>query len=302
MIDQTTLFGGQTRRAGRPMRDGITRRIGGVVAVALAAAGLSVVVTATPAQALDNGLAKTPPMGFNDWNSFGCNVDEQLIKQTADLFVSSGLKAAGYQYVNIDDCWLQSSRDASGNLQPDYTKFPDGISGTAEQYKALLKDYQLASSGGALSDEERMKFVGRVFKLRNEFALRFLELAEHLVERFRQDPDFLAAFHRRPDREVRYSEVVGAEAEEHLIPEAEDSHPDPETRCIAADLTEKAFRGCAPVMANIFVLNKAEGWTNRELAKFYGTSAQTVKSRVFRTRIRLRQQIAALTPARESAC
>jgi len=48
------------------------------------------VVTATPAQALDNGLAKTPPMGFNDWNSFGCNVDEQLIKQTADLFVSSG--------------------------------------------------------------------------------------------------------------------------------------------------------------------------------------------------------------------
>jgi len=112
----------------------------------------------------------------------------------------------------------------------------------------------------------------------------------------------LMQLRRRPDREVRYSEVVGAEAEEHLIPEAEDSHPDPETRCIAADLTEKAFRGCAPVMANIFVLNKAEGWTNRELAKFYGTSAQTVKSRVFRTRIRLRQQIAALTPARESAC
>jgi len=114
------------------MRDGITRRIGGVVAVALAAAGLSVVVTATPAQALDNGLAKTPPMGFNDWNSFGCNVDEQLIKQTADLFVSTGLKAAGYQYVNIDDCWLTHSRDADGKLVPDPVKFPDGIKGTAD--------------------------------------------------------------------------------------------------------------------------------------------------------------------------
>lgn len=112
----------------------------------------------------------------------------------------------------------------------------------------------------------------------------------------------LMQLRRRTDREVRYSEVAGAEAEEHLIPEAEDSRPDPETRCIAADLAEKAFRGCAPVMANIFVLNKAEGWTNRELARVYGTSAQTVKSRVFRTRIRLRQQIAALTPARESAC
>ena len=114
------------------MRDGIRRRIGGVVVVALAAAGLSVVVTATPAQALDNGLAKAPPMGFNDWNSFGCNVDEQLIKQTADFFVSSGLKAAGYQYVNIDDCWLTHARDADGKLVPDPVKFPDGIKGTAD--------------------------------------------------------------------------------------------------------------------------------------------------------------------------
>jgi alpha-galactosidase len=86
---------------------------------------------ATPAQALSNGLALTPPMGWNDWNAYGCNVSETLVKQTADKIVSSGLAAAGYQYVNIDDCWMQHSRDASGNLQPDFTKFPDGISGTA---------------------------------------------------------------------------------------------------------------------------------------------------------------------------
>src|SRR6266699_3926847 len=75
---------------------------------------LLVLRAAPPAQALDNGLARTPPMGWNDWNAFGCNVDEQLIKQTADYFVSSGLKDAGYTYVNIDDCWLTHSRDAAG--------------------------------------------------------------------------------------------------------------------------------------------------------------------------------------------
>ena len=78
------------------------------------------------------GLAKTPPMGFNDWNAFGCNVSEQLIEQTADYFVSSGLKAAGYTYVNIDDCWLEKSRSADGHLVPDPVKFPDGIKGTAD--------------------------------------------------------------------------------------------------------------------------------------------------------------------------
>jgi alpha-galactosidase len=87
--------------------------------------------TAGPAAALANGLALTPPMGWNDWNAYGCNVSETLVKQTADKIVSSGLAAAGYQYVNIDDCWMQSSRDSTGNLQPDFTKFPDGISGTA---------------------------------------------------------------------------------------------------------------------------------------------------------------------------
>jgi alpha-galactosidase len=86
-----------------------------------------------PAYALDNGLATTPPMGFNDWNAFQCNVSEQLIKDTADLFVSSGLKAAGYQYVNIDDCWMTHDRDPqTGRLIPDPAKFPDGIKGTAD--------------------------------------------------------------------------------------------------------------------------------------------------------------------------
>ncbi|WP_329129157.1 NPCBM/NEW2 domain-containing protein [Streptomyces sp. NBC_01476] len=102
---------------------------GGLGAVAVTA---GVVATATPAAALDNGLATTPPMGFNDWNAFGCDVSEQLIEQTADYFVTSGLKAAGYTYVNIDDCWMTHTRDAQGRLVPDPVKFPDGIKGTAD--------------------------------------------------------------------------------------------------------------------------------------------------------------------------
>lgn len=62
--------------------------------VIAAAAPAAALVTAVPAQALSNGLATTPPMGWNDWNSFGCNVSEQLVEQTADIMVSSGMKAA----------------------------------------------------------------------------------------------------------------------------------------------------------------------------------------------------------------
>ncbi len=71
-------------------------------------------------------LGATPPMGWNSWNTFGCNPSESLIKGTADAMVSSGMAAVGYQYVNIDDCWM-SGRDASGNLQWDTSKFPSGI-------------------------------------------------------------------------------------------------------------------------------------------------------------------------------
>ncbi|WP_440902264.1 ricin-type beta-trefoil lectin domain protein [Actinosynnema sp.] len=81
---------------------------------------------------LDDGASRVPPMGFNNWNSFGCDVTEELIMATADVFVTSGLKDAGYQYVNIDDCWSTRERDADGNLVPDPVKFPKGIKHVAD--------------------------------------------------------------------------------------------------------------------------------------------------------------------------
>src|SRR4051812_16523500 len=77
------------------------------------------------ARARDNGVARTPPMGWNSWNRFGCNVSEQLIQNTADALVASGMRDAGYQYVVIDDCW-QIGRDAQGTIVADPQRFPSG--------------------------------------------------------------------------------------------------------------------------------------------------------------------------------
>lgn len=73
------------------------------------------------------GLAKTPPMGWNSWNTFETSIDEDLVKQTADIMVSSGLAAAGYNYIVLDDGWMAKERDNNGNLVPDAVKFPSGM-------------------------------------------------------------------------------------------------------------------------------------------------------------------------------
>src|ERR1017187_10120719 len=76
--------------------------------------------------AVSKGLTLTPPMGWNTWNKFGCNVSDELGRGMADAMVKSGMKDAGYQYVVIDDCW-QVSRDASANIVADPQRFPNGM-------------------------------------------------------------------------------------------------------------------------------------------------------------------------------
>jgi alpha-galactosidase len=78
-----------------------------------------------------NGLALTPPMGWNSWNHFACNVSASLIEREADAMVASGMKAAGYRYIIIDDCW-QVGRDANGNIVADPQRFPQGIKALAD--------------------------------------------------------------------------------------------------------------------------------------------------------------------------
>lgn len=76
-------------------------------------------------------LAKTPPMGWNSWNTFACDINEQLIRETADAMVASGMKDAGYIYVNIDDCW-HGSRDSLGFIHEDLARFPSGMKALAD--------------------------------------------------------------------------------------------------------------------------------------------------------------------------
>jgi alpha-galactosidase len=71
-----------------------------------------------------NGLAKTPPMGWNSWNKFQGQVTDAMVREMADAIVKSGMKDAGYIYVNIDDTWEAAHRDAQGNITTN-NKFPD---------------------------------------------------------------------------------------------------------------------------------------------------------------------------------
>ncbi|SFR92828.1 alpha-galactosidase [Halomicrobium zhouii] len=80
----------------------------------------------------DQGLSQTPPMGWNSWNTFGCDIDEGLIRDTADAMVTSGMAAAGYEYVNLDDCWMAHTRDSNGDLVANTTRFPSGMAALAE--------------------------------------------------------------------------------------------------------------------------------------------------------------------------
>ncbi len=99
------------------------------------------------AQKFEN-LALTPPMGWNSWNRFGCNVSEKLVRETADALVSSGMKDAGYQYVVIDDCW-HGTRDERGFIQPNAEHFPSGMKALGDYIHSKNLKFGIYSDVGA---------------------------------------------------------------------------------------------------------------------------------------------------------
>ncbi|MEO8561757.1 MAG: glycoside hydrolase family 27 protein [bacterium] len=103
--------------------------------VLLALLALLVLATSAAQAQKFTALAKTPPMGWNSWNKFACNVSEQLIRETADAMVSTGMKEAGYQFVNVDDCW-HGTRDSLGFIRPDSARFPSGMKALADYVHA----------------------------------------------------------------------------------------------------------------------------------------------------------------------
>ncbi len=123
----------------------------------LAITTVAFLATVLGTQAEDPGfdnLARTPPMGWNSWNKFACNVSENLIKETADAIVATGMKDAGYEYLVIDDCW-QVSRDGEGNIVADSKRFPSGMKALADYVHSKGLKFGLYSDAGTATCQKR---------------------------------------------------------------------------------------------------------------------------------------------------
>ena len=94
-----------------------------------------------------NGLAMTPPMGWNSWNKFACNINEKVVRETADAMAANGMRDAGYRYVVIDDCW-HGARDKDGFITADATKFPSGIKVLADYVHSRGLKFGIYSDAG----------------------------------------------------------------------------------------------------------------------------------------------------------
>ncbi len=115
------------------------------------------------------GLAKTPPMGWNSWNKFGCNVNEDLIREVADAMVDTGMKDAGYQYVVIDDCW-QVAREDRGMIVADPKRFPSGMKALADYVHSKGLKFGLYSDAGEKTCQGRPGSLGYEIEDAREYA------------------------------------------------------------------------------------------------------------------------------------
>jgi len=127
-------------------------------------------VCATPAVALENGLARTPPMGWNSWNKFLCkDLNEKVVRDAADSMIATGMQNAGYQYIVIDDCWAKA-RDASGNIVPDAETFPSGIKALADYVHKRGLKFGIYTAAGATTCAHRPGSLGHEYQDARQYA------------------------------------------------------------------------------------------------------------------------------------
>jgi alpha-galactosidase len=139
------------------------------VATALLLVAAAFFLGQSGARAWDNGLALTPPMGWNSWNKFGCEINEKIVREIADAMVSSGLRDAGYRYIVIDDCW-QVDRDAKGNIIADGKSFPSGIKVLADYVHAKGLKFGIYSDAGVRTCAGRPGSWGYEFQDARQYA------------------------------------------------------------------------------------------------------------------------------------
>ncbi len=140
------IVSGQKRRA----------RVAGV-GVTSAAALVCIVVFGTACR--ETRVAQTPPMGWNSWNHFHCNVSDSMIRGEADAMVASGMRDAGYRYIVIDDCW-QTSRDAHGTIVADSARFPHGIKALADYVHSRGLQFGIYTDAGTQTCQGRPGTLG----------------------------------------------------------------------------------------------------------------------------------------------
>jgi alpha-galactosidase len=111
--------------------------------VSALAVGVSAIVS-------EDGTGRLPALGWNSWNEYACDISEDVFLQVAQAFHDLGLKDAGYEYINIDDCWSVQPRrrDSQGRMVPDPKKFPNGIKGLADKIHAMDLKLGIYSDAG----------------------------------------------------------------------------------------------------------------------------------------------------------
>ena len=119
---------------------------------------------------LSDGLAATPPMGWNSWNFFKGEIDERLVIETAEAIVASGMREAGYRYVVIDDGWMAPERDRHGDLVPEPSRFPRGIAHVAERVHALGLSFGIYTDAGTMTCMDLPASLGYEFRDARRFA------------------------------------------------------------------------------------------------------------------------------------
>lgn len=96
-------------------------------------------------------MQRTPPMGWNTWNTFGEEINDRLIREAADKLIETGLADAGYRYVVIDDCWALKERDENGRMVPDPEKFPNGMKALSDYVHSKGLKFGMYTCAGTLT-------------------------------------------------------------------------------------------------------------------------------------------------------
>ena len=118
----------------------------------------------------DDGLAPTPPVGWNSWNRFGAAIDEALVREIAEALVETGMREAGYRYVVIDDGWEARERDRNGDLVADPAKFPRGMAALAEHVHGLGLRFGIYTDAGTNTCQGFPASLGYEFRDARRFA------------------------------------------------------------------------------------------------------------------------------------